>query len=170
MPDNLIDLNEETRRRMLDEFEADVANGAVFQSAIVAPADESRYLDVHRDAFAAGDPESFAEAVVDLGLLQDRQASGSKVNVPAASKRLAAGQFGAYYARAVASVALDAGLPIEVYRARQSTSSRPESERLLGQRLDPTKLLADLRANSSEPQLFAVLPDVNSGINIKTVR
>lgn len=51
---NLIDLNEETRRRMLDEFEADVAKGAVFHSAIVAPADESRYLDVHRDAFAAG--------------------------------------------------------------------------------------------------------------------
>lgn len=118
----------------------------------------------------AGDPESFAQAVVDRGLLQDRRANGSRVNVPAASKRLSAGQFGAYYARAVASVALDAGLPIEVYRARQSKSLRPESERLIGQRLDPKELLADLRVNSSDPQAFAVLPDVNSGITIKAVR
>ncbi len=166
---NLPDLDADTRRRMRDEFESDVAGGLVFPSAVVSPGREDDYLDAQRRAFAANDPDWLADEIETSGMLATHQANGARVNPAAAARRLAAGQFGAYYARAVSGRALDEGRAIEVYRARHSASPRPGSDAKIGSRPDPADLLADLRNNSTMPGNFAVLPEVNSGISVKLV-
>jgi hypothetical protein len=54
---------------------------------------------------------------------------------------------------------------VEVYRARQSRQARPESELMIGMKLDPTELLADLRDSIGE--LPKNLPDIYSGLSVK---
>ncbi|WP_314453537.1 hypothetical protein [uncultured Microbacterium sp.] len=166
---NLPDLDDDTRRRMLEEFESDAARGAVLPSAVVTPGREAEYLDAQRQAFAQHDPDWLAEKIEFSGMLATQQANGARVNATAAAKRLAAGQFGAYYARAVGGRAVDEGRAIEVYRARHSANPRAGSDAKIGTRPDPAALLADLRDNSTTPGSFAILPEVGSGISVKLV-
>jgi hypothetical protein len=164
---DLQNLDDETRRRMLTEFENDVLESRVCPSKVVNPSWTVDYLDAHRNAFANGDPSSFAEEIASSGMLQSHQANGNRVNARSASERLAGGQFGAYYARAVAAQAADTGARVQVYRARPSSQSRPSSEAKIGQELDAAELLDDLRRNSTTPGDFAVLPEVGSGLSVR---
>lgn len=166
---NLIDLDDETRRRMLDEFDNDRRVDAVFPSKVVEAARTADYLDAHRDAFASGTPESFAAGVRGSGMLRERQDNGNRVNPDSASSRIADGQFNVYYTRAVAARAAEVGGEVEIYRARPSSNPRPESEARIGTRLNAEALLTDLRDNSTAPGNFSVLPEVNSGLSVRLI-
>jgi hypothetical protein len=166
---NLPDLNESLRAIMLDELETDVIAGVVLESRVIDPGLFDKYLDMQRVAFATGNPDSLAADILASGILLDRQANGNRVNHEAAAKRLAGGQFGAYYSRAVGIVAEDGADEVEIYRARHSTNPRVESELKIGTRLDAARLVADLRANSSTAE-FLVLPEVNSGLLVRLIR
>jgi hypothetical protein len=167
MPYDLVDLDYETRALMLSELDADVSAGNVYESAVLDSSRRAEYIASQRRAFESGDPDTLANDLAAHGLFLERQANGSSVNVPAAATRLAGGQFGAYYVRAVALRAIEGGQNLEIYRARPSSNPRPGSEAKIGQRLDPAVLLADLQDNSSSPGNFAVLPEVNSGLLVR---
>jgi len=62
---------------------------------------------------------------------------------------------------------MEQGANIEVYRARASTNPRPDSELLIGQNLDPEKLLMDLRENKGIDTSFGLPNGPNSGLSIK---
>lgn len=169
MPYNLTDLDEITRHYMLEEFESDVRGSTVFTSAIVDSARTADYLDLQRRALAEGTPDSLAADFVASSLLNEHQANGAKVNQSSAASRLAGGQFGVYYARAVCARAVDEDREIEIYRARESSQHRPGSDAKIGTKPDPEALLQDLRENSTEPRAFSILPEVNSGITVRLI-
>lgn len=167
MPYDLVDLDDETRALMLSEFEADVSADIVYESAVLDSSRRAEYIAAQRRAFESGDPDTLANDLAAYGLFLERQSNGSRVNVPAASIRLAGGQFGAYYVRAVALRAIESGRTLEIYRARPSSNPRPESEAKIGQHVDPAALLRDLQDNSRSPGNFGVLPEVNSGLLVR---
>jgi len=161
------DLDEEVRGRMLAEFEADVEDGLVYFSSVVDRSRSAEYMDAHRQAFLSGNPETFATKLAASDMFLPTQSNGHRVNVTSASQRLAGGQFNAYFIRALAAKAIDLGFGLEVYRARESSSRRSSSDALIGTSLSPEDLLQDLRAQSTDPGGFSVLPEVSSGLSVK---
>jgi hypothetical protein len=164
---NLVDLEPDTRHLMLEEFDTDVEAGLVYKSAVIEVSRMPDYIAAQRQAYADGDPGTLATAILNSGMLRSHQSNGAAVNAIAAASRVAGGQFGVYYARGVAAKALLTGRDIVIYRARSSSSPRPESEALVGRRLDATRLLGDLRVHASDPGAFSVLPQVNSGLSVR---
>jgi hypothetical protein len=167
---DLRDLDNVTRSYMLAEFDSDVSDGTLYESAVVRASRTADYVDAQRRALESGDPETLAVDIATSGMLESVQANGNRVNAEAASKRLSAGQYGAYYARAVSARAVDEGTQVVVYRARESSNPRPGSDAKVGMVLSPVELLADLRSNSSSPAGFSVLPEVNSGITVQLIQ
>jgi hypothetical protein len=79
---------------------------------------------------------------------------------------LAQGEFNRYYIRGVCRRALEAGiLDVEVYRARLVAAPRPDSEALIGRRLDAEQLIADLRTHMGVDTALG-LGRPNSGLSV----
>jgi hypothetical protein len=90
------------------------------------------------------------------------------VQVPTtAPDTLSEGEFNRYYIRALCRRAIEDKVDyVTVYRARASENPRPESEALIGQRIDASRLLADLRAAPGvEAALGLARP--NSGLSVR---
>lgn len=152
---------------MLSEFEADVANDAVYPSAAVEPARQSDYIEAQRRALASGDPGTLASELYDAAMFKSHNARNARIEPVSQSRLIGGSQFGVYYARVVCTRAIDEGREVEIYRARESRDERPASNAKIGTRLNPVQLLDDLRSNSTTPFRFAVLPEVGSGLSVR---
>ena len=78
-------------------------------------------------------------------------------------------EFNRFYCRGLCSYALgnpNNGIPI--YRARQSSKPRLESEAKLGRMLDAAVVLKDLRNHLATDVEFG-LPEINSGLSLELV-
>lgn len=60
---NLVNLDARTRSFMLDEFQRDIAAGALYVSPRLSPAGRSVYANLLRDALESGSPESLSAAL-----------------------------------------------------------------------------------------------------------
>jgi hypothetical protein len=100
-----------------------------------------------------------------------RQRAGgfALVKVPYnAARTIAEEEFNRFYMRAVCRLALEEGVhDVEVYRARASRHPRPESEELIGKRLNAQALLDDLRERTGTDTLLRVPPGPNSGLSVR---
>lgn len=171
MPLQLDHLDDVTRPFMLAELARDEARrDGVYVSGRLSPAGASRYPGLLRDALTHGGPTSFEDELARPGILSDTEPflrKGRPVRMNArASQTIAEGEFNRYYIRGLCLRVLDdGGGEVQVYRARQSSRPRPESERMIGMLLDPALLLDDLRLHvGREP---TVLPYVNSGLSVR---
>ena len=61
----------------------------------------------------------------------------------------------------------EGSVTIEVYRAKEVTNPRSESERKIGTIVDPKKLLDDLRANPGVDTALGLPSGPNSGLSVK---
>lgn len=171
----IFDLNDAVREQMLAEIAHDEADGGPYISPRLSPDGAARYPGLLRDAAADGDNDSLEKLLLDPGFFNATETyeRNGRLHTRKMNKRapqtLAEGEFNRYFIRGLcACICKDGGGVVEVYRARESTWSRPESEALIGTRLDATELLDDLRTHQGkEPSL---LPDVNSGLSVKRPR
>lgn len=92
-----------------------------------------------------------------------------KKNPSNASTLLSQNEFNRFYIRAICLEAIEKNdEKVEIYRARESSWSRSESEALIGRIVDANELLADLRENIGKtPKL---LPVFNSGLSVKLIK
>ena len=85
-----------------------------------------------------------------------------------ASETLSSGQFNRYYIIGLCQRALAEGNKfVEIYRAKESTNSRFESESLVGKKIDATKLITELR--NLESSLRSDLLKPNSGLSVRLI-
>ena len=63
----------------------------------------------------------------------------------------------------------DENKEIEVCRVRESARPRPESECKIGERVDATMLLEDLRNNPGQNTFSGIPGGVNSGLSVKLI-
>lgn len=172
---NLANLDEQTRRYMRAELKEDVARGQLYVSQRLSPTGEADWPALLEAAIDAGDDASLARELQTGGRLNAyetrRTPSGgtTTAKVPAtAAETLAEGEFNRYYIRGLCRRALEEGLGmVEVYRAKQVSRPRPESERLIGQQVDPQALLDDLRTNIGTDTALGLPAGPNSGLSVR---
>lgn len=127
---------------------------------------KSIYAESLKDAVMNGNEKELSESLKGYFNAQEN-VNGKIKKVPSnAATLLSQSEFNRFYIRGVCLEALDKGYEnVEIYRARDSSWARPESEMLIGHNVKAQELLTDLRKNiGKQPNL---LPDINSGLSVK---
>lgn len=167
---NFLDLTEDIRQLMIGEINADISEGQLFISGRLNQKGQDVYPLILINAVENGDEESLQEELDENNLFNSQEMRGDKmVKVPSnASKLLAQSEFNRYYIRAVCLKSIEKGLDeVEIYRARESSSSRSESDSRIGEKIIAGELLEDLRASIGiQPQ---ILPEINSGLSVTLI-
>jgi hypothetical protein len=173
---NLLNLNERVRQLMLEEVERDIERGTLYVSPRLSNTGTHNYLTLLREAIQGHDDDWLAEQLSGRGRVhraeprRQRKGSGfTLVQVPyTAARTIAREEFNRFYIRAVCRLALEEGISeVVVYRARQARQPRPESERMIGRRLDAQRLLDDLRAHTGMETLLRLPPGPGSGLSVR---
>lgn len=168
------DLDDETRRLMADEIDLDEETGT-YLGVRLNGAGQAAWLELLRDACSHGDETTLVAALGAPGgsylnqyeLNPSTGAMDKKVPHNAAAT-LGEGEFNRFYIRALCVRAAGSGQALEVYRARPSGNPDPQSEAMIGHRVDPTTFLADLRAHKGVGTALG-LPRPNSGLSVRLV-
>ncbi len=171
----LENLDVKTRRFMLQELEADIEEKDVYLSNRLTPLGLKKYPDVIRKAIESGDVASFTKDLKRKGYLKTIEERTSKdgkkikAKVPSnAAIILAEGEFNRYYIRGVCLRAIEEGInDLEVYRAKFVNDPRPQSQRVVGMKLDPKTVLDLLRKNKTVDSVLGLSPGPNSGLSVR---
>jgi hypothetical protein len=172
---HLLHLDERTRRLMLDEIDRDVNQGTLYISPRLSNTGQQNYLTLLKQAVIEHDDAWLADELRSHKRMRDTEQKKkpkggySVARVPAtAAETLAEGEFNRYYARAVCRRALEDGIPeVVVYRAKGAAQPSGESEEEVGPRLDPARLLDDLRTHPGVETALGLPRGPNSGLSVR---
>lgn len=175
MPFHFANLDDETRRFMLDEVQLDVTNNNLYLSARLSDAGLRDYPDALRNAIRSGNEVTLATVLRGSGrmrLAEERRTRSGGVTtarVPVtAPETLAEGEFNRFYARGLCRRALAEGLKeLEIYRGKEVANPRPESQVKIGTRIDAAQLLQDLRSHPGVEPALGLPPGPNSGLTVR---
>jgi len=158
---------------MRAEVEREIAAGTLYLSDRLNSAGLREYPSVLLEAMDNGTPASFAAAIRSRGLLNQAETAvkGSPPEVvsPVAADALAKGEFNRFYMRGVCARAIAAGVgSVEVYQARlqRVENPLPESEAMIGRKLDPEALLNDLRSHRLVDRALGLPVEAHSGLSV----
>ena len=165
-------LDARTRQFMLEEVELDTTEGFLYISPRLNQAGRREYERRMREAISEHDDAWLATELRYGDYFNPTEQRQTKrgittAKVPSnAPDTLAEGEFNRFYIRGVCKVALEDSIPeVEVYRGRESSRPRPESEALIGSRLPADALLEDLRQSVGGSALIP--PGPNSGVTVR---
>ena len=165
---NFLNLTVSVRNKMLSEIELDISKGNLYISTRLNKIGIEQYPIFLKYSIKNGTEEMLEDLVLeDEYLLETEFINGKLKKVPSnAAKLIAQSEFNRFYIRAICLEAIENSIDfVEVYRARESSRSRQESEIMIGKRINPSDLLEDLRSSIGiTPKM---LPDINSGLSIK---
>jgi hypothetical protein len=168
-------LDARTREFMLAELEHDLREGTLYLSPRLSARGRADYADLLRAAIEAGDETTLAEGLRQRGRMKAREIRRKRngkvivAKVPVSAPAvLAADEFNRFYARGLCCRALAEGIAeLIVYRARSARRPRPGSEAVIGARVDPELLLADLRSSVGTAPAFGLPSGPNSGLSVR---
>jgi hypothetical protein len=175
MPLALENLDDQTRKYMLEEIESDIASPQrLFMSSRLSSNGHNDYPSLLKQAVESHDDEWLANQLQQNGRLnameQRKTKSGfTNAKVPYnANEMLAEGEFNRFYIRGLCKRALDEGIAeLVVYRAKQVSNPRPESQAKIGARINAQSLLNDLRAHQGIDTALGLPSGPNSGLSVK---
>jgi hypothetical protein len=149
---DLAHLDSHTRQFMLEEFEADLADGSLYCSPHLNEAGLANYPDLLRDAVLTGTEASLAEALYTGDTVrqpirrQHLKELGPGEALADVTTNLAEREFHRFYIRGLCRRALDQGVStLVIYRARPPDPGRAPSNTMVGVRIVVSSLLEDLR-------------------------
>lgn len=171
---NYKNLDDKTRKFMLEEIAWDVERGAVYISNYLNDAGAAAWVDLLREAASSGTDDTLAAHIRDGNFLkvqvERRKPKGgfTLARVPInAHETMGEGEFGRYYVRGLCRRAIDEGVPhLLVYRAKAVAQPRPGSEEKIGTLVVPTEVLDDLRKTVGVEPLLGLPPGPNSGLTL----
>jgi hypothetical protein len=172
---DLKNLDEKTRRFMLEEVEQDLANDQLYISPRLNGDGRIAYIALLKEAIESHNDDWLAQNLRYGGLInlteQRRKPNGgyTMVKVPVtAPDTLAEGEFNRFYARGLSRRAVEEAIPaLEIYRAKEVMQPRSESIRKIGAKVDPKALLQDLRTHPGVDTALGLPPGPNSGLSVK---
>lgn len=165
-------LDDRTRSLMVEEIEIDLAGDGMYVSRYLNENGKAAWSDLTRDAARSGSDDSLASALA-RGLLEThyskRKPKGgfTMAQVPHnASQTMAEAQFNMYYMRALSRrVLAGEARALIVYRAKVVDVPRTSSEQMIGNEIDATLVLNELRRTKGvDPDIQIPLP--NSGLSV----
>ncbi len=172
---NFEHLNEETRLLMISEITSDVQKDMLYLSKRFNDTGNELYLKLLINACEYGDEEVLATSLKDSACFAEKETRNGKngviyVKIPeTANQTLAESEFNRFYIRALALQALNKGQTLTIYRARYSANPRAESEAMIGQQIDASKLLDDLRTSIGVDLALGLPPGPNSGLSVRLI-
>lgn len=172
---HLVNLDDETRKFMLDEMDYDVQHNLLHISPFLSGQGQRDYANLLRAALEKGTEESLAawlgqQRRIQRSFQKRKPGGGFTIaSVPSnAPRQLAESEFNRYYVRGVARRAIEAGIPqLIVYRAKPVARPRVKSEALVETTVEPRSLLDDLRAHSGERPGLGIPGGPGSGISVR---
>ena len=170
----LDNLDARTRGYMRAEFEDDLDRESLYFSPRLSERGLLDYPELLRAAIDSGNDVTLGNSLAFHGRLKETEerrvgAETKTVRAPAtAADTLAEGEFNRMYMRGLCRRALDDGITaLIVYRAKGVRQPRAESLAIIGQPVDATVLLAELRARSESAPGGDMLFGPNSGLSIR---
>ena len=171
----LANLDDRTRRFMLDELERDVRDGTLYISDRLNQHGKADYPGLLRTAIESGDDISLAQALrlggCMLSAAARRKPTGGLTIAKMtrnAAETLAQGEFNRFYIRGLCRRALEDSISgLVIYRAKQVRSPRPQSQARIGKMVSPQALLDDLRVNKEVEPALGVPAGANSGLSVR---
>ncbi len=171
----LENLDATTRKFMLQELTQDIAKSDLYISNRLTPLGLKKYPGELQKAIERGDVASLTKDLKRKGYLKTTEERKSKsgetikAKVPSnAAIILAEGEFNRYYIRGVCLRAIDEGVKdLEVYRAKFVNDPRPQSQRVVGMKVDPKTVLDLLRKNKTVDSVLGLSPGPNSGLSVR---
>lgn len=163
-------LDDETRKFMVEEIEFDLAAGRLYLGTRLSPSGRAEYQHLLLEAAKSGTDDSLAEALRQNNRLLERELiNGRDKKVPVnAAETLAEGEFNRFYIRAVCRRALtESPNLVEVYRAKAALNPRLESQSLIGSKKSAETLLEDLRNNIGGDTERGIPGGPNSGLSVR---
>ena len=170
---NFKNLDEQTRKLMLDEINIDISSGQLYYSKRFNDTGIKLYPSLLQQAVESGDEEHLATSLKHNQSFKNEEERRTKtgvtfVKVPeTAHQTFAESEFNRFYIRALCMRAITNGQQLIVYRARHSDNPRAESEMMINRMVDPNRLLADLRNNIGVDTALGLPPGPNSGLTVK---
>ena len=170
-------LDDAVRTAMVRELEHDIANGTLYISPRLTPAGANSWPQLLREAAEKKDDRWLATSLRSHGFIKAtekrRKPNGgfTTAKVPiTAPETLAEGEFNRLYARGLCVVVLESGgTEVEVYRGKEVRNPRPESEGMIGKRINAQQLLDDLRESQGVEPALGLPPGPNSGLSVRRV-
>lgn len=163
-----LNLDEETRKLMLDEINSDICKDNLYLSNRLNVIGKENYPAFLIESVKNGTEETFTNLFLQDDYFNETEiVQGKSKKVPSnAASLLCQSEFNRYYIRAICLRAINQNQDeVEIYRGRESSRVRPESEMLIGTSLNAKDLLEDLRNSiGTSPKLF---PEINSGLTVK---
>jgi hypothetical protein len=168
-------LDEETRRFMVEEIDMDVANGSIYISNYLNPHGCELWPRILRAAAESGTDDSLAEAMLRDRCLKERverrkpKGGFTMAAVPrTAHETMGEGEFNRYYTRGLCRRAIEHGIEhLQVYRAKEVMVPRQDSEGKIGSLVDARAILDDLRRTQGVEPALGLPPGPNSGLTLR---
>lgn len=169
---NFENLNEQTRLAMVSEVKTDIDRETIYYSKRFTKYGRINYLALLLDAVKSGNEQTLAKSIkFNYCFVETEKREGKsgviQANIPKnANQIFAESEFNRFYIRALAKIAISTNRELFIYRAKQSKSPRPESERLIGKNIDPVNLLYDLRNNIGVDTALGLPAGPNSELSV----
>lgn len=171
---NFENLDNITRKLMEEEVNYDIQSKKIYISSRLNDFGKLNYTKLLKSAINEGNCYSLANELRNQNCIKTKEERKTKnglhlVNVPVtAHETLAEGEFNRYYIRALCiRVITDKIGVLEIYRAKEVSNSRTESQMKIGNIINPEKILLDLRENIGVDTAFGLPSGPNSGLSIR---
>lgn len=171
---NFENLDQKTRELMEAEVNFDLERNNLYLGKTLSELGKNNYLDLLREAIRSGSEESLAVELNKPGYFNLTQTRIMKNGPPilakvpvTANETLAEGELNRFYIRALCLKAIEENSLLEVYRAKQVSNPRIESEQMIGKTVDSKALLEDLRTNPGVDTALGLPQGPNSGLSVK---
>lgn len=167
-----------TRELMIREIDHDISEGTIVLSSRLRPGCGALYVSYLRAAARAHNETWLADQIRMNRLLchEEERTSPARgivtLKVPlTAPDSLAAAEFNRYYARGICARAVALGVEqVEVYRAKAVPQLHPESEQIVGRRVDAAALLSRLREASGLEPALGLPHGASAGVTVRLPR
>jgi len=167
-------LDDQTRKFMVEELDRDITNGKLYISPRLNEIGSSKWGSVLRQAVERQNDDWLADEIRRGGLMKSheerRTPSGgtTTAKVPVtAPDTLAEGEFNRFYARGLCVRAITNNIQdVVVYRGKEVRQPRTESEAMIGKKINAKALLEDLRRSQGVEPALGLPPGPNSGLTV----
>jgi hypothetical protein len=172
---NYENLDERTRQFMFMEVDLDISLGKIYISPRLNSQGQQNYISLLKEAIRNHEDAWLAGELRHLGFMKDfeerRKPKGgfSRSRVPiTAPDTLAESEYNRFYVRGLCMRAIEEGIQeVVVYRGKQVSQPRPESEVMIGKRVPAKILLEDLRRSQGLEPALGLPPGPNSGLTVR---
>ena len=175
---NYENLDETTRSYMLSEVDLDLSRNSIYMSSRLNQLGTQNYVPLLKEAITQYDDAWLAQQLRIRNYMKEyeqrrKRGNGGFTNakVPVtAPDTLSEGEFNRYYVRAICVRVIEENMDqVEVYRGKQVSRPRPESQAMLGKKLSAKALLEDLRKSVGVDTVLGLPSGPNSGLTIRMV-